>query len=557
MLNLLKTNALNILLICILLLLSVLFIKINFHDLLMGGDELRTTYVAKEIANRGKVYYTDPNNNTYNTNIFVKTGFLINNNKIIYPIGFTINSLILVPLLSVTQNSALVFNIFALICYILSFLVINQIFRKLGLSTTLSILGSIIFSVTNYNLAMYVSYFPDFVLSLLFLVFIYVIISYEKTKNEKYLYLIPLISSFLLAYKITMYPILFTFLPLYFIFLIKRKQLTRKIIATLVIIFMILFPFFNFPMLQSTIIGNPYPELTFDNDLSESGTGTINQNQNEASLVFKISVVSSRFYNNFLLPKGNGEYLLFHLGNSFYFFALNNVIVLIGFFFSIYLFRINKWLFAGVFLVFITSFLLWGNMSYYGGAKPSLLGNLRNTYIRYMLPITILFYILGFFYLSKFVRKQYILIILLIVVLTKTYISLANDYPFLQYSPINKVGFVSDYINEKQSIINLRLPQDSLFLSATYDDYDLSYYFDNYANFKLLAKNPVGMEITLNRLVNDYNRKVYFLFPKSDSRFNPISQKELDNLYLYIKKTFSSEVIFEDHYKQLLVLSPK
>src|SRR5437660_2877290 len=85
-----------------------IFILFIFHDIYIGTDELRTTYVAKEIANRGYVYYKDPQNDIYHTNVFVKNGFMMNKNNVMYPVGFTINSLILIPWLSISPDSVLV-----------------------------------------------------------------------------------------------------------------------------------------------------------------------------------------------------------------------------------------------------------------------------------------------------------------------------------------------------------------------------------------------------------------------------------------------------------------
>src|SRR5207253_1561480 len=100
----------------------------------MGTDELRTTYVSKEIASVGNIYFKSNDNNKYNTKIFVKNGFLINQDKTIYPFGFTVNSLTLVPVLTLISNSVFIFNAYALICYLLTFLVIFNIFNKLKMN---------------------------------------------------------------------------------------------------------------------------------------------------------------------------------------------------------------------------------------------------------------------------------------------------------------------------------------------------------------------------------------------------------------------------------------
>jgi len=553
----LKITLYKIVFISILIAISTLYIKIVFHDIYMGTDELRTTYVAKEIADRGNVYYTDLNNTTYNTNIFVKTGFFINDSKVIYPIGFTINSLILVPILSLTHGNTHIFNIFALICFILSYLMIYQIFSKLGLNASISLLGSVIFSTTNYNLAMYVAYFPDFLLQLLVLIFINIVINFNISRKLSYLYLISFLSPFLLAYKVTMYPVLFTFIPLYLLFLIKHKQITTNHVFKFSIIFIIAFCIFNFPQYLTSTIGEPYGNLIGSNKSTQSNSNLITQGNSIDSFVYTTEHLTTKFYSDFLVPKENGKWLIWHLNNNFTFFSSNNIIVLFGLLVStVYLFKVNRWLFTAVILIFITSFLLWGNMSFYGGGVPNL-SNLWNSHTRYMLPVIILFYILGFFYISKIAKKQYLLIILLICIFTRTCISFTKDYPFAQYSLVNKTGFVYDYYREKESIINLHIPKNSIFVSATFDDYDLSYYFNNYANLKLLANNPVEMRSIIDRFVNDKTKNVYFLFPWSDSRFNPISRQELNSIYQYIESTFSYKVVLEGRRKQLLLLSRK
>ncbi|HXT83073.1 MAG TPA: hypothetical protein VN704_01895, partial [Verrucomicrobiae bacterium] len=324
------------------LLVVPIFIMFVFHDIYIGTDEIRTTYVSKEIADRGDVYFKDPNNTLYNTNIFLKNAFLINSDKVIYPAGFTINSLILVPILAVAPDPVTVFNLFSLICYILSFLIIYKVFYILGLNKYKSMVGAIIFSLTNFYLAMYVSYYPDFLLTLFFLTFIYMIICFQKTSIKIYFYLSLLISAFLLAYKITMYPIMFTFLPIYFIYLYKKKRMSFKPLVYSTGVFLLFFLLFNIPQLITNKIGPTYNELSTSTDVTQS-ISQKNTIQTKTSSFSRVEHLAGVFYTNFLLPKGNGIYLEEHFVKDFLFLSDNNIIFIFGFLLStIYLYKHNK-----------------------------------------------------------------------------------------------------------------------------------------------------------------------------------------------------------------------
>ncbi len=307
--------------------------------------------------------------------------------------------------------------------------------------------------------------------------------------------------------------------------------------------------------ITTTKIGPTYGDLSTDSTLPHSSIPANNQSSNGNSKLPTLIRLSNNFYKNFLYPKENGRYLALHLEKDLLFFALNNFIVLFGLLFSsIYLFKSNKRLFVMVILLFFTSFILWGNMDVYGGGGVDL-SNLRNSHTRYLLPITTLFYILGFFYLPKVIKDKYVFLLLLMFIFIRCFISLRDDYPFLNYSLINKNGYVYDYSIEKQSIAKLSIPKDALIASAAFDDYDLSYYFKNYADLKLLSGDQREMRAVLKRFVDLKTRKVYLLFPKNDSRFNPISQKDLEKLYSFIELNYSIKIIFEDHYKKLLLIS--
>jgi hypothetical protein len=171
-----------------------------------------------------------------------------------------------------------------------------------------------------------------------------------------------------------------------------------------------------------------------------------------------------------------------------------------------------------------------------------------------MLPIITIFYILGFFYLQKVIQNKLILGCLLGYIIITASLSLTNDYPFLNYSLINKYGYFYDYYLEKQSIEKLPIPKNAIFISTVFDDYDLSYYFTNYANFKSLSTTPDEMKSVLKRFFTK-NTTVYLLFPKKDSRFNPIAQKDLDNFDNYVESHYKHKVIFESDYKKLFALS--
>jgi len=353
-----------------------------------------------------------------------------------------------------------------------------------------------------------------------------------------------------------MYPILFTFLPLYFIYLTYEKLLNKKSSFIILGIFIFSFIIFNTPQFLTSRIGPTYSDLAADaENISQAKSNQKQLNSKTSSKLSYLLRVGNKFYKDFLLPKDNGKYLLLHLEKDLSFFAANNIIVLFGLILSvIYLFRFNKLFGLTIILIFFTSFILWGNMNFYGGGGVDL-NNLRNSHTRYLLPVITLFYILGFFYLPKIIKNRLLLLCILMLTIARSFISLTTEYPFLNYSLINKNGYVYDYLNEKNLITKLPIPNDAIFVSAAFDDYDLSYSYENYANLKLLSQNPVKMKEVLHNFITKKSGKVYLLYPEKDSRFNPITKKDINDLYSYIQSNFSSKVIFEDEYKKLLVLS--
>jgi hypothetical protein len=526
----------------------LLFSLFIFHDFYSGGDELRTTYVAKEIATRGYIFYNDPNNYIYNTNIFVKSGFFINNNKLIYPVGFLINSLILVPILTFASNERIVFNLFAYLNFIISLYLIYKVFIQFKLSKNASILGALIFCLSNFYLALYVSYYPDFLLITFTLLFIYLFLNYINSPSTAKQILLFFISAFIIAYKITMFPAIFTFYIFFIIYLYRKDKSFKKVILNLFIISLFLL-LFNFPQLYIFKLGTNYSDLT-----PTTTTQNINSNRgHKESIANQIEHAGYIFYFDFLLPKGNGYYLMSHIEKDLLFFGSNNMFVIFGFTGGlIFLFRRNKTLFYLCLCVFITSFILWGNMNTYGGSDDF---DLRNSHIRYMLPVFLIFYILGYYYLQYY-KNKYLIFLIAFLIVIRTFISLTGEYPFINYSLINQNGFFYNYYLEKQQIVNLNIPRNVIFISASFDDYDLSYYFSNYANLTLLANSSKDIHSFLSGTVKK-NRQVYLLFPINDSRYNPFTQNELNSLYTYLTQNYKTRSVFEDNYKNLLLISKK
>jgi len=356
-----------------------------------------------------------------------------------------------------------------------------------------------------------------------------------------------------------MYPIIFTFLPFYFYYLLKTKIQKLKIIIFL-ILFFVSFIIFNLPEFYTNKIGPTYSDLgstTSASTTTQSNTLQTN-NKTHSAAISKIEQLANKFYVFYLVPKGNGEYLFIHLDKDFNFFGTNNIFVLFGFLLSmILILNVNKTLFLLMSSLFVTSFILWGNMNVYGGG-PIDLTNLRNTHTRYMLPIFTIFYVVGFYYTNRIIRNKRFLLILLMFFASYTIFSLRNSYPFNTYSLINTSGYFYDMSTEKRAIANLQIPRDSIFVSASYDDYDLPYYFNNYADFKQLSKKPNQMKILLNKFVTETNpNTVYLLFPINDSRFSPMKPNELSNLYIFMKKNFTIKTVYQDEYKKLLSLNKK
>jgi hypothetical protein len=195
----------------VLTIITTLFGLFIYHNFFSGGDELRTTYVSKQIADQGSVFFKDENNEIYHTNIFVKSGFFINGNNLIYPVGFLINSLLLIPILALHADPILTFNLFAYLNYLVSFILIYKIFIKLKLNQKTSIVGASVYIFSNFYLALFVSYYPDFTLITFTLLFIYLLILYHYSPKIPVVLLLFITASFITAYKITMFPAIAVF----------------------------------------------------------------------------------------------------------------------------------------------------------------------------------------------------------------------------------------------------------------------------------------------------------------------------------------------------------
>lgn len=513
----------------------------------MGVDELRTTLVPHEITRNNNIFYKDFNNAIYDTKIFVKTGFLINDEKQLYPNGFILNSLVLIPYLTFNPDSDVAINIFSLLVLFVTYLFLYLIFIELKLSSSVATVGAFIFVISNFYLSLYVSYFPDNILLLVTAALIYLILKSKYHLNPKYLVLIFIFSSFLLAYKITMYPILFTFYFIMFFYFIFKNEF--KSLVKYLLIFITIFSIYNFPLVYSNMIGPSYAELAGNkNDANVNQAKQYSKNI-EKSDQSKLERMLTIFVEDFITPKESGKYLIDHLNKDVQFFAKNNIFVLFGVVTIVYLLKKQRFLAFLISSIFITSFLLWGNMNVYGGSTDF---HIRNSHIRYLLPIFMLFYVLGYWGINTYFRSKKIFSLVLLLIVYTSISSLVTQYPFNTYSIFIHNNYLNTLKAEKRNIEKLNLPLDGIYLSAVFDDYDLSYKFDNYGDLKLLSKDEKKLYSTIDLIIS-LNNNVYFVIPKKDSSYNPFSQQELNQIAEYITTKYKSKVIFENDSKQIYI----
>jgi hypothetical protein len=531
------------------LILSLFLIPIFYifgsHNIFSGVDELRVTLVPSEISRNGTVFFKDLNNARYNTKIFVKTGFLINNDKQLYPNGFILNSLILVPYFSIAKDVNLALNIFAYIVLLTTFLYLYLIFKQLKMPQTISIMGAFLFVLSNFYLSLYVSYFPDNVLLLFVAAFIYYAIKNGLKLNLNYCILIFIISSFLFAFKITMYPILFTFYFLVYIYLFLHRSKIK--VLKYILLFIPIFFIFNFPLIYSNKIGPSYAELAGNKNDNQATHAKQYSNSVNKESKSKFERIATIFWEDFILPKDSGKYLIGHLEKDAQFFAANNFIVLFGFISILYLYKKNRYLSLLIFSIFTTSFLLWGNMNVYGGSIDF---HLRNSHIRYLLPIFLLFFVIGYWTMYKTIKNRLLISLLLTFILYNSYVSLTHDYPFTTYSLMNKDDYLNSFVKENSEIEKLNLPTDGIYLSAVFDDYDLSYRYKNYGDLKLLSKDKVVLGKTINNIITK-NDKTYFIIPKKDSIYNPFTSKDLNDLLSNLYAEYAIKLIYENENKKI------
>ncbi len=546
----------NIIYICLIIIFPV-YILFTFHNFYYGTDELRMTLVPMEIANKGNIYFKDNNNELYNTDSFVKPGFLINKNKEIYPFGFILNSLILVPIFAISKNRDLIINGFATMIYLSSYFTLYLIFKNLKINKATSALGAAILSLSNFYLSMYVSYFPDFLLIFYILLFINHSIKYFIIRSNTQLYLLLLLSAFLLAYKITMFPLVAT-LFIYLLIKLYKEDIRKTKIVKIIVIFTSLFIIYNIPQFQQYITGPSYIDFSANttsqqlvNKVNKDNIkkiDTISRNTNKS--ILNIAVI---FWEKFVFPKEDGKYLFMHMIKDFIFFAKNNFIIIVGLVFGLAKIYKKPKIFYLLLLVFLTSFILWGNMDAYGGADSF---HLRNSHIRYMLPIFIVFYILGFYFAFKFFRKN-LFIALISAFVINSILSLVSLYPFASYSLINKQGFLNKFYIDRDRIVDLNIPKDSVFLSISYDDYDLSYIYENYADIKRLSDKKNEIPILLDNIVSKKKDHVYLLIPIEDSRYSTFTKEDLEKIEEFTKSSFISRQIYTSDTKKIIKLSKK
>jgi hypothetical protein len=523
-----------------------LYVAFTFHDFFNGMDEIRMTLAAKEIAYQKNVYYQDKNNEKFDTNIFVKTAFLINKQKVIYPVGFTLNTLTLVPLMTLDHNSEEGFNIFFLGIYIFTYLAIYSVFHRIGMSKKMSIVGATIYCLSDYFLALFVSYYPDSILNLLFILFIYFYIEFINKKSKQYLLIMFILSAYLCAYKITMVPIFFIFYILHFFNQYKTSPLKSVLSKDIILLLSIVF-IFIFPQIFTNKIGPNYNDISISSESNSNITTPVKERQ-----VDKLQRKVNLFYKDFLLPKGNGFYIFDHIRKDILFFAINNFFTLFGILTgAIFLYRTNKKLFFLVTTIALPSYYLWANMNVYGGSDTF---HLRNTHIRYLIPLITLFYILGFYYYIQNLGSKLLLMFGILFIITLTTINLRTAYPFAQYSLINKNGYYFESLKERDSLRLLSKNNNPTLLSAVFDEYDLSYLFRNYGDLKMLKDSKDDIIPTIRRVVNKSTSPVYVLIPISDSRYNPITPVDINNIETTIKNDFIGEIVMENKQRRLYLL---
>jgi hypothetical protein len=495
------------------LIIVIIFILFTYHTLFSGADETRTTLVPCEIASKENIYFKDINNQLFDTNIFVKKGFNLNNDKTAYPFGFIFNSLINVPLFALSGCNNYALNIVPLITYLLVTLIVFSIFKHLGLSVNKAIVGSILFSLTNYYLAEYVTYYPDFIIIFLTATAFWILLKNNMIiTSYKMTILISLILSFLLSSKITMFPLIFSLLPLYLIYLFKKGVMLSKIFK-FTLIFSVIVAFYMFPTYYSFKIGPSY-------NTEQNANGTATEKPKNKS-------TASSFLEDYFYPKENGGVLISHIIKDSDFFSINNIYTLFGLLFvPLLVLTKNKFLFSVLIILFFTSFWFWGNMDVYTGSDTF---HLRNSHIRYLLPVFIIFYFLGFYYfITMYSKKLNLLLIAFIII--KLMIGLKYEYPFSIYSLTNKTGYFYDGYLERSKIINAGINKNSIVLSAVYDDFDLSYYYKNYGDLKITKQNNKIVYSEIANILNKTDNPIYLLIPKNDSRYSPFTSEELNQL---------------------------
>jgi len=427
----------------LLLALAILLGIIYFYSTLpIGGyynnDDLRIEAAAVLNEQTGKWIFKDSLNEKYDTYGFVPRGYLINSDKILFPMGFIGSKLIFMPLFLFLKDYSV--NIFQTIICVFDVLLIYLI-GTIIFPRKWAILLAFLFGISAFFFAEVNMFFPD--MTNLFFLLATTLSLLRFTESVKWKWFILLVLFFSLSLLVKFPNVLF--LPPILLWMNLRIKVSkrRKMILNGLIILLTFLGFAPQLWFNYTTTGRPF-EFMYTSYTNPYSRQLIAESMERSREIQNYkSPFLYRVIYEFLFPLDGGKRYVRKMVLMTKLLPLSSFIFIFLPVGLIYFFRnkIKRSFLLLVLLVFGFYFYVFGNI---WGAWGSGLLNLRSSFMRYMFfPFTLLFIVAsgGAFWVFEITQGRYlrmVLVILLILVL----ISGNNPtiYPFSMYisTPISE-----------------------------------------------------------------------------------------------------------------------
>lgn len=428
-------------------------------------DDLSTVSPAIINYQTGYWLYKNKLNNETNTYGFIPSGYLINQDGLLFPKGFLGLKILFLTFYSIVGLD-LAINLWQTITYFLSILVV-MITLNIFLSWKKSLAGTMLFGVSPFILNNLNSFYQEITVLFIMLISLLMLIKYEKTKSNIFIFLSFLFYFLVLLIKLNYIVIFPVYFFIYIIHLKEKKVISSpiKLFYSLLLIF-IIFVIIYSPQLifNYKTMGSPlsYSFTSYTNVYSNKIMGT-SEEQNAMLKSTNQNLFFYRLKNEYIKINKDSS------GDYYYLINIKTAPYLLFFLFPlsflfVYFYFFNKNYFLFIVLFSLFGFLFLANIQ--GGFGVGDTSNLRSSLSRYMIfpfCLIILGSIISLFYLNF--NKRILTILIFFIILFMSNI-LVNYYPFNTYV----FGDIKDHYTFFSESIESNTPKSSVIYEGGFDD---------------------------------------------------------------------------------------